>query len=250
MSIPEAARSPRPARGDELVLTISALAYGGAGVARRDGYVVFVAGAIPGDTVRAVVHKAKRAYAEARTVAVLQASPDRVAPLAEHPGAPWQILPYERQLEVKQAQIDDALRRIGRLDGFTHEPILAAEQTWRYRNKLEYSFGTASDGRLICGFHAPGSWHEIVEIRDCLLASEAANGFRERIVGWCAAQGLTAYDRRGGGGILRNLVIREGRRTGELQARLVTAPGEHLLDAHRQPGRDDPGRRDRARRGP
>jgi len=112
-------RAARPQRGDELELTVDSLAYGGAGVARTDGYVVFVSGAVPGDRVRAVIGKRKRAWAEARTVEILAPSPDRIAPVADHPGAPWQILPYERQLEVKQSQVDDALRRIGKLDGLS-----------------------------------------------------------------------------------------------------------------------------------
>jgi 23S rRNA (uracil1939-C5)-methyltransferase len=219
-------RAARPQRGDELELTIDSLAYGGAGVARTDGYVVFVQDAVPGDRVRAVIGKRKRAYAEARAVEILQPSPDRIAPLAQHPGAPWQVLPYERQLEVKQAQVDEALRRLGKLDSFELEPILAAEAPWRYRNKLEYSFGTAPDGTLVCGFHAPGRWDEIVPLTDCLLASERANEAREQIVRWCRDQVLPAYDRRTGEGLLRNLVVREGRRTGEIQVRLVTAEGQ------------------------
>src|SRR3954464_15203835 len=107
-----AATFTRPSRGDVLELTIDSLAHGGNGVARRDGYVVFVAGGIPGDRVRAVVGQAKRAYAEARAVEILEPSPDRVAPLADHPGAPWQVIPYERQLEIKAELVDDALRRI------------------------------------------------------------------------------------------------------------------------------------------
>jgi 23S rRNA (uracil1939-C5)-methyltransferase len=79
---------------------------------------------------------------------------------------------------------------------------------------------------LICGFHAPGRWHEIVEVQDCMLASEAGNRAREEVVAWARAQGLKAYDRRDGSGFLRNLVVREGRRTGELQVRLVTSPGK------------------------
>ncbi len=217
---------PRPSRGEILELTIDSLAYGGAGVARRDGYVVFVQDGMPGDRVRAEVEKAKRAYAQARAIEILEPSPERVAPRANHPGAPWQVLPYERQLEVKQEQVQDALRRIGRLDGFELEPIMPALEQWRYRNKLEYSFGSDADGRLVCGFHAPGRWEEIVEVTDCLLASEAGNEARERVVSWCRAQGLTAYDRRSGEGLLRNLVVREGRRTGELQVRLVTSPGQ------------------------
>jgi 23S rRNA (uracil1939-C5)-methyltransferase len=217
---------PRPRNGEELTLTVETLAFGGAGVARLDGYVLFVQGAIPGDTVRAVVRKSKRAYAEARVLEVVQASPDRLEPVAAHPGAPWQILPYERQLEVKQAQVDDALRRIGKLDGFALEPIVPALEQWRYRNKLEYSFGSDADKRLVCGFHAPGSWEEIVEVSDCLLASERGNQAREEVVAWCRDQGLQAHDRRSGEGFLRNLVVREGRRTGDLLVRLVTSPGQ------------------------
>ena len=216
----------RPARGELLELTVDSLAFGGAGVARRDGYVVFVQDGMPGDRVRAEVHKAKRAYAEARAIEILKPGPDRIEPLASHPGAPWQVLPYERQLEIKHAQVDDALRRIGRLSGFELEEIVPAVEPWRYRNKLEYSFGTDADGRLVCGFHAPGRWEEIVELTDCLLASEPANAARERVVEWCRAQGLSAFDRRTHEGFLRNLVVREGRRTGELQVRLVTSPGE------------------------
>jgi 23S rRNA (uracil1939-C5)-methyltransferase len=216
----------RPSRGDELELTIDSLAFGGAGVARLDGYVVFVQDGIPGDRVRAVVGKSKRAYAEARAVEVLEPSPDRVAPRAPHPGAPWQVLPYERQVEAKQALLDDALRRIGRLDGFELEPIIEAAEPWRYRNKLEYSFGTDGDGRLVCGFHAPGRWDEIVEVSDCLLASADGNAARERVVSWCRDCGLSAHDRRTGEGLLRNLVVRESRRDGEIQVRLVTGPGQ------------------------
>jgi 23S rRNA (uracil1939-C5)-methyltransferase len=215
----------RPRPGDELELSVDALAFGGDGIARADGYVVFVAGAIPGDRVRARVFKAKRAYGHARVVELLEPSPERIPPAADHPGAPWQVLPYERQLAVKAEQVEDALRRIGRLDGFTLEPIVPAVQEWRYRNKLEYSFGTDPDGGLVCGFHAPGRWDEIVAFDDCLLASERGNAAREQVLAWARAEGLRAHDRRSGEGTLRNLVVREGRRTGEVQVRLVVAPG-------------------------
>jgi 23S rRNA (uracil1939-C5)-methyltransferase len=228
MSTPAA--PTRPSRGDELDLRIDSLANGGAGVARLEGYVVFVRDAIPGDRVRAVVTKRKRAYAEARTVEVLEPSPERIPAVADHPGAPWQVLPYERQLEVKAEQVADALHRIGRLDGFALEPIVPAVEQWRYRNKLEYSFGTDDDGALVCGFHAPGSWERIVAVDDCLLASERGNAAREAALAWCRAQGIPAYDRRTQEGVLRNLVVREGRRTGDLQVRLVTSPADLDLD--------------------
>jgi 23S rRNA (uracil1939-C5)-methyltransferase len=226
--------APRPQRGEQLDLRIDGLAYGGAGVARTDGYVVFVRDAVPGDRVRAVVTKRKRAYAEARTLEVLDPSPERVPAVAEHPGAPWQVLPYERQLEVKAAQVDEALRRIGRLDGFALQPIVPATDRWRYRNKLEYSFGTGDDGRLVCGFHAPGSWERIVALDDCLLASERGNAARRAALDWCRERALAAYDRRTQDGMLRNLVVREGRRTGQLQVRLVTSPGDVDLSGFAQ----------------
>jgi 23S rRNA (uracil1939-C5)-methyltransferase len=237
----------RPQRGDELELQIDSLAFGGEGVARlgESGYVVFVAGAIPGDRVRAVVHKRKRSYAHARTLEVLSPSPERIAPLAAHPGVAWQVLPYERQLEIKHGQVREALERIGHLEGFELEEIVPAVEQWRYRNKLEYSFGNAEDGGLVCGFHAPAGGNAVLAMDDCLLASELGNRARELAAGWCRAQGLTAWERGGRGSgrerdarigpasdgrvRLRNLVVREGRRTGRLQVRIVTTDGE--LDA-------------------
>ena len=112
--------SERPERGEELELTVDSLAFGGEGVARlgEHGYVVFVAGAVPGDRVRAVVHKRKRNYAHARTLEVLEPGPDRIPPRAAHPGAPWQVLRYERQLRGQagpgpgRAAPDGGLRRL------------------------------------------------------------------------------------------------------------------------------------------
>ena len=225
------AGTTRPRPGDALELSVGDLAFGGAGVARLDGYVVFVDGGMPGDRVRAEVVKSKRGYAQARAVEVLEAGPDRIEPAAPgHPGAPWQVLPYERQLEVKRAQVDDALRRIGRLDGFELEPTVPAEATWRYRNKVEYSFGVDDGGELVCGFHAPGRFDRIDAVDDDRLASEAVGALRERVVEWCRAEGLSGYDRRAHEGLLRNLVVRESRREGRLQARLVTSPGDLRID--------------------
>src|SRR5947209_19443645 len=137
----EATTRIRPQRGSELELTVGSLAHGGAGVARLDGYVVFVQGAVPGDRVRARVGKSKRDYAEARTVELVAPSPDRIEPRAPHPGAPWQVLPYERQLDEKQRQVVDALERLGRFESPPVERIVPAREQWRYRHKLEYSFG-------------------------------------------------------------------------------------------------------------
>ncbi len=241
----------RPQRGDELELQIESLAFGGEGVARigDGGYVVFVADAVPGDRVRAVVHKRKRSYAHARTIELLEPSPERIAPLAQHPGVPWQVLPYERQLQIKHEQVGEALRRIGRLEGFELQEIVPAVEQWRYRNKLEYSFG-GEGGELVCGFHAPAGANSVLAMDDCLLASERGNLARELALQWCRAEGLSAWDRgrRSGAGPagrrgghrreqrigpaadgraqLRNLVVREGRHSGQLQVRVVTSEGE------------------------
>ncbi len=227
----EAGTRTRPDLGAELELTVDALAHGGRGGARLEGYVLVVSDAIPGDRVRAVVTKRKRHYGEARALDVLEPSPDRIAPVADHPGAPWQVLPYERQLQIKQEQVCDALRRIGRLDGFELEPIVPAVQGWRYRNKVEFSFGADEAGTLHCGFHPPGRWDLVAPMDDCLLVSERANGARRQVLDWARAQGLTAHDRRTHQGLLRNLVVREGRRTGELQVRLVTTHGDIDADS-------------------
>ncbi|MBF6619393.1 MAG: class I SAM-dependent RNA methyltransferase, partial [Patulibacter sp.] len=224
-------RPPRPHRGEEVELRVDSLAHGGNGVARTDGgWVVFVRGGIPGDRVRASITKRKKDYGEAVIVELLEPSPERIPPVADHPGAPWQVLPYERQLEIKAEQVEDALRRIGGHKDTVIEPIIPSESQWRYRNKLEYSFGAEPDAdgnsRLVCGFHAAGSWQKIEHIEDCLLASELGNRARNVVYRWCLEEGLEPYDRKYQQGFLRNLVIREGVRTGDLQVRIVTSPGE------------------------
>jgi 23S rRNA (uracil1939-C5)-methyltransferase len=218
----------RPRRGELLDLEVESLAFGGRGVARPDGFVVFVAGGLPGDRVRAEITKAKRRFAEARAVELLRGGADRVADRCVHegepcPGAPWQGLAYERQLVQKRDQVDEALRRIGGLDGFELEEIEPASERWRYRNKLEYSWGVR-DGETVLGFHAPGRWDLIVGVEDCLLASERGNAARNEVRGWARRESVAPYDRRGGSGVLCNLVVREGRRTGQVQTRLVTTP--------------------------
>jgi 23S rRNA (uracil1939-C5)-methyltransferase len=220
----------RPQRGEHLDLQIDSLAHGGAGVARLDGFVVFVQGAVPGDRVKAVVGKAKRGYAEARTTELIEPSPERIEPRAAHPGAPWQVLPYERQLEEKERQVREALERIGGFADPPVEPIVPAVEQWRYRNKLEYSFGHDESGALVLGFHRPGRWNDIDDVTSDILASERIDVLRERVKQWCRDEGLTAYDRHEQAGFLRNLVVREGRRSGQLQARIVTSEGDFRVE--------------------
>jgi len=226
-----AARAARPRRGDELELVVDSFAHGGNGVARHEGYVLFVQGGVPGDRLRARVTKSKRDYGEARAVELIDPSPERIEPRAAHPGASWQVLPYEHQLAEKERQVREALERIGGFESPPLEPIVPAVEPWRYRNKVEYSFGAGDDGRLVLGFHRPGRWNEIDDVTDDVLASERVDALRESVKAWCRAEGLSAYDRRSGEGFLRNLVVREGRRTGMLQARVVTSDGDFRADA-------------------
>jgi 23S rRNA (uracil1939-C5)-methyltransferase len=236
-----ATRGPR--RGELLEVEIDSLAFGGRGVARADGFVVFVAGALPGDRVRAEVTKGKKRFAEARAVELLRPGADRVADVCVHggepcPGAPWQGLPYGRQLAEKQAQVAEALERLGGLEGYELEPIVAAEAgLWRYRNKLEYSFGESEEGDPTLGFHARGRWDLIVDVEDCHLASEAGNAARNEVREWARAESVPAYDARARRGVLRNLTVREGRRSGQIQTRLVTTPARFPrppVDLHTQ----------------
>src|ERR687896_1878836 len=126
----------------ELELRIDSLAYGGSGVARANGFVVFVRRGLPGDRVRARVTKVKRNHAEALAVEVVEAGAPRVdAPCAHFPecgGRRFQELAYEAQVEAKERQVGDALQRIARLQEPPLEPILPAVEQFHYRNKLEY----------------------------------------------------------------------------------------------------------------
>lgn len=217
-------------KATELELDVTSLAFGGRGVARLDGFVIFVEGALPGDKVRAIVTKAKRAYAEARTVELIKPSIGRIAPACDHfgvcGGCTWQTLAYEQQLRFKEMQMRDCLTRIGGLEGFEIDTTLAADPVWRYRNKVEFSFGTADDGTVQLGFHLPGDWRHLVDIADCQLHSQLTNEIRNHIRDYVRASGVPAWDQRSGTGLWRHLVLREGVHTGEVMVNLVTAPGD------------------------
>jgi 23S rRNA (uracil1939-C5)-methyltransferase len=215
--------------GQELELRIDSLAYGGSGVARLDGFVVFVRRGLPGDTVRARVTKVKRNHAEAAALEIVEAGAPRVdAPCEHYPecgGCRFQDLAYEAQLEAKAAQVADALRRIGGLRDVELEAAVPAESLFHYRNKLEYSFAPAPDG-LALGLHKAGRWDEVVDVTKCWLTTDLGNGIRNAVRAWALERGLDGYDQQDQSGFLRHLVVREGRNTGQALVVLVTAPGE------------------------
>jgi len=219
------------ARDQELELHIDSLAYGGNGVARLNGFVVFVRRGLPGDTVRARVTKVKRSHAEAIAVEVVEPSAKRVdAPCAHYPacgGCRFQDLAYDAQVEAKQEQVREALRRIGGIAEPPVEQIVPAESQFFYRNKLEYSF-TATPAGAALGFHRAGRWDEVLEIEKCWLTTDLGNAIRGAVRDWARGERLEPYDQAEHTGYLRHLVVREGRNTGQVLVQLVTAAGERF----------------------
>jgi 23S rRNA (uracil1939-C5)-methyltransferase len=212
-------------RGQELEVTIDSLAYGGNGVARLDGFVVFVRRGLPGDRVRARVTKVQRRHAEALATEVVAPGPRRVdAPCAHYPacgGCRFQDLAYDAQLEAKAAWVADSLRRIAAIDHPPLEPILPASSQFGYRNKMEYSFTQLEDGPTL-GLHKAGRWDEVLEVEKCWLTTDFGNAVRNRMREWAREEKLEAFDQAEGTGYLRHLVVREGRNTGEALVQLVT----------------------------
>ena len=205
-------------------------AYGGNGVARLNGFVVFVKRGLPGDTVRARVTKVKRGFAEAIAEEVLQPSPERTDAPCKHyhegcGGCRFQDLRYEAQIAAKEAQVGDALRRIGGIADPPLEPILPAVEQFHYRNKLEYSFTQTPRGAAL-GFHRAGRWDEVLEVDRCWLTTDLGNAIRDTVREWAQEEGLPPYDQEAQRGYLRHLVVREGRNTGQALVQLVTAPGD------------------------
>src|SRR5579872_889282 len=216
-------------RDEELELDVESLAYGGNGVARLNGYVVFVRRGLPGDRVRARVTKVKRNHAEALATEVLSSGPARVdAPCAHYPacgGCRFQDLAYDVQLEQKARQVRDSLQRLGGVAEPPLEEIVPAESVFHYRNKLEYSFTSTPAGAAL-GFHRAGRWDEVLEIEKCWLTTDLGNAIRNRVRDWAREERLEAWSQADGSGYLRHLVVREGRNTGQALVMLVTGPGE------------------------
>ena len=208
-------------------------------MAHKDELVIFVDDAIPGDKVKALVHKKKKDFWEARSIEIISPSPDRIDPLCKHfqfcGGCKWQNIEYEKQLEYKQLLVEEALNRIGKVDNFNMLPIVGADPVYAYRNKMEFSFSQRrwltpaelADKSLsmefALGLHVPGTFEKVLNIDSCLLQSELANTILDRVKHWAKNSGLEAYHLRLHTGILRFLVIRHSSATGEMMINLVTA---------------------------
>lgn len=222
-------------RDQELELRIESLAFGGNGVARLDGFVVFVRRGLPGDRVRARVTKVQRRHAEAILTELVEPGPNRVdAPCAHFPtcgGCRFQDLAYDAQRDAKHAWVDDSLRRIAGIAEPPLEPIVPAAEVFHYRNKMEYSFAPGEEGPRL-GLHRAGRWDEVLDIEACWLTTDLGNAIRNTMHDWAREERLDAYDQGTGKGYLRHLVVREGLNTGHALVQLVTHKRERFEREH------------------
>jgi 23S rRNA (uracil1939-C5)-methyltransferase len=224
---PPTASAARPRPGDDLVVAVDRLTYGGEGVARSGGLAVFVTGAAPGEIVRAKVRKVHRRYIEADLVEVQQPSADRVAPRCRHVqegcgGCSWQHVAYPAQLAAKAAAVRDSLERLGGFRDLPIRPIIPAPDTYYYRNKMEFAFHP--DG--ILGLHPRGAWYDIIRLHECFLESPEAVAIVKAAQAFVESHAISCYHPRSQQGLLRELCIRQSRGTGEILLGIVTSPGE------------------------
>jgi 23S rRNA (uracil1939-C5)-methyltransferase len=222
----------RPRRGDVLSLDIDDLAFGGEGVGRAGGYVVFVPGAVPGDRVQVRLGQARGRFGRGAIEALLAASPDRVEPPCPYfgrcGGCRLQHLAYPAQLQWKAKQVADVLERLGRVGDYELRPIIGAPGLYGYRNKMEFTVvaGPSAGGAarpLVVGLHQADRYDVVLDVERCLIQSDRMNAMLAEARALFAERGLDAYDQASGEGLLRFLMLREGRHTGEGMANVVTS---------------------------
>lgn len=219
-------RLPPLRRGEEITLTVDRMAYGGRGVGRADGFVVFVPDTAPGDRVRARLWRIKPGYGEADLVEVLGRSPARTTPACPHfgpcGGCVWQHLTYSAQAAAKEAIVRESLAHLADLRTVEVRPILAMRSPWYYRNKMEFTFHPEE----IVGLHRRGAFDRVVPVTACLLQSPASNLILNLVREFALSSGLSRYDARSHTGLLRQVIIREGKATGEVMVAFVTTAPE------------------------
>lgn len=223
---------PPVSRNQRLRLEIAALNSEGQGVARVDGYALFVPGALMGEVVQASVIKPGKGYGVAKLIEVEQPSPARVFPLCPAfgrcGGCALQHMSYAEQLRHKGRVVQDALQRIGGFQSAQVQPVLGMEHPWQYRNKGSFPFAMV-DGRVEAGFFAPRS-HRLIPLNSCDIQHPAVLQAVFCARDWANAHGIPAYDEEAGKGLLRHVVARVSA-TGEVMVLLVAkAPPPHTKD--------------------
>ena len=219
-------------------VSIIDIAEEGKGIGKADDFVLFVDKAIPGDVADVLVYRSKKNFGEGKIAELKQPSEYRTEPFCEHfgtcGGCKWQHMTYAAQLKFKQKSVADALSRIAKIDVSHMLPIVPSPADTYYRNKLEYTFsnkrwlhdGENRDNEALqmdaLGFHIPGRFDKILDIRHCWLQAEPSNSLRNSIREFVIAQGYTFYDLKGHSGALRNLIVRTSS-TGEVMVIVVFA---------------------------
>ena len=218
-------------------VTISDIAAEGKAIAKVNDLVVFVPYVVPGDVVDLQVKRKKNKYAEAEAVNFHEYSPNRAVPFCQHygicGGCKWQVLPYAEQIKYKQKQVEDNLRRIGKIELPEISPILGSEKTEFYRNKLEFTFSNKRwltteevkqnvkyDQMNAVGFHIPGAFDKVLAIDKCWLQDDISNQLRNSIRDYAYEHNLDFSDIRSHEGLLRNMIVRTSS-TGELMLIMV-----------------------------
>ena len=216
-------------KNDALELTISDLGITGEGIGRVDGYVLFVKDTVIGDRVRVKVMKAKKNYGYARLVELLEPSPNRVeapCPVARScGGCQIQSMSYEEQLRFKADKVFNNIRRIGGIEEFEREPIIGMEEPFHYRNKAQFPVGLDRDGNIVSGFYA-GRTHSIIDMDHCMLGicpeGRDVNGEIMKLIKvFMKEMGIKPYDEKTGKGLVRHVLIRIGKTTGQLMVCIV-----------------------------
>lgn len=197
----------------------------GKSIARVNDMVVFVQLAAPGDIVDLQVTKRRKKYMEARITRFHKYSDIRTQPFCEHfgicGGCKWQHIPYDLQAEYKEKQVEQTLKRIGKLELPEISPILKSPVEKFYRNKLEFTFsdhrwlsqdevdsGIDFEDTRALGFHVPGMFDKIVDVNKCWLQPDPGNQIRNWVKKYSMEKGLEYFSQKNPGGFLRNLIIR------------------------------------------
>lgn len=215
---------------------ITAVAAEGMSLARVDDMVVFVPYGAPGDVVDIKIDKKKHSYAEGHIERMISPSPLRVKPACEHfgtcGGCRWQHLPYDYQVKCKQQQVEDALKRIAKIELPEISTILPSDEVYCYRNKMEYTFSNRRwltweqmhNGEefppYAAGFHISGAFDKVLDINTCHLQNDLGNRMRNFVKNYSAEHNLSFYDLKNNKGLLRTMIIRIAS-TGEIMIVMV-----------------------------